>query len=121
MNLYAIAYIIFCGLLFLIFSQGILTFGNLISKTPDMLDRHGDRKTETDAPIRHARYFVVGLSFIFMMGVIFMAFSTIRMEIIGGVIIFSSLLFAGTVMFFSMRIYNLMKRNAVEYKDSIVA
>jgi hypothetical protein len=38
-----------------------------------------------------------------------------------GVMIFSSLLFAGTVMFYSMQIYSLMRKNLVELKDSVVA
>ena len=97
-------------------------FGDLISKTPDMLERHGERKELSDAPKRHADVFAVGLCVLYFVGVLIVIMAeTTQLLIIGGVIIFSALLFSGTILGYSIMIYNLMKKNQRELKDSVVA
>ena len=117
-----IALTIFTGILTLVMSLGIITFGNLISRTPDMLERHGDRKEPTDIPARHARAFATAFMTIYIVGAIVMLLGwTTAMMVIGGVTMFAALLFAATIMLYSMQIYKLMKKNEVEFKGSMVA
>jgi hypothetical protein len=114
--------VIVTGILMLVIGMGIITFGELISKTPDMMERHGDRKQPTDIPARHARAFTTAFSTIYGVGIgVLLSGWTVQVEVIGGVIIFSSLLFSGTIMFYSMQIYSLMRKNLVELKNSVVA
>jgi hypothetical protein len=121
-TLLTILAVIFTGVLMLVMSMGIITFGELISKTPDMLERHGYRKELTDIPARHARAFVTAFMAIWAIGVVlFLLGRTVQVEVVGGVTIFASLLFSGTIMFLSMQIYSLMRKNLVELKDSVVA
>jgi uncharacterized membrane protein len=121
-TLLTILAVIFTGVLMLVMGAGILTFGELISKTPDMLERHGDRKEPTDIPARHARAFVTALWAIFFIGAVLVLLGqSVQIEVVGGVIIFAALLFSGTIMFLSMQIYSLMRKNMVELKDSVVA
>ena len=108
--------------LVLVMGAAIMKFGDLISHTPDMMERHGDRKQPTDIPSRHARAFATAFTAIYFVGMVLMVLGqTVQIEIIGGVMIFSSLLFAGTVVFYSMQTYSLMRKNLVELKDSVVA
>lgn len=116
-----IAEITISGMLMAVMSIGIMTFGTLISKTPDMLERHGDRKEPTDAPARHARAFATGFCTIFIAGAIMVLLGDKTVLIVGEVVMFAALLFSATIMFWSMAIYKLMKRNEVELKGSVVA
>jgi hypothetical protein len=117
-----ISAVIVSGILFAIMCKGILIFGELISKTPDMIERHGYRTTPSDAPKEHAELFVIGFFTVFSIGIAVVFIATNMQEaIIGGVMIFSALLFAGTILFYSMQIYSLMRKNMVELKDSVVA
>jgi hypothetical protein len=117
-----IATILFKTFLLIIMSVGILAFGKLIAGTEDKLDRIGKRKEKTDAPARHARYFVIGFWTIFLVGsVILILSTTTKIEVIGWVTTFSAALFAGTVLLYEIKIYNLMKANQRELKGSWVA
>jgi hypothetical protein len=121
-TLLTILAVIFTGVLFVIICKGILTFGELISKTPDMIERHGNRTVPSDAPKEHAELFVIGFFAVFSIGIAVVFVATNMQEaIIGGVIIFSALLFSCTILFYSMQIYSLMRKNMVELKDSVVA
>ena len=114
--------LLFTGFLIIVMGISIQKFGDLISDTPDMLERHGERKQRSNAPSRHANYFVMGFVIIFSIGATGVILSNNTYElIIGGIMILSSLLFSATVLFYSMQIYNLMRKNAVELKDSVVA
>jgi hypothetical protein len=114
--------VIVTGVLMLVIGKGIITFGELISKTPDMMERHGDRTEPTDMPKRQAVVFVIGFSLLFLIGCfIIIVFDGMPAMIIGSVTIFTALLFSGTIMFYSMQIYSLMRKNLVELKDSVVA
>jgi hypothetical protein len=101
-------------------SATILTFGKIIAKTPDMKDRYGERQGPTDAPVRHARLFVEGFVSVFMVGMVVVLFTEdVRIAVIGSVIMFASLLFAGTIALMSMKVYGLMKENAREHKGTM--
>lgn len=98
----------------------ILTFGKVIAKTPDMLDRYGKRQGQTDAPVRHSRYFVEGFVSVFVVGAcIIILTEDMRIAIIGSVVVFASVLFAGTIALLSMKVYGLMKENAREHKGTV--
>ena len=117
-----IATVIFKTILLVLMSAGILAFGKLIANTEDKLERIGKRTEPTDAPARHARYFVIGFWTIFLVGTAILILSTTtRIEVIGWVTTFSAALFAGTVLLYEMKIYNLMKLNERELKGSWVA
>ena len=114
--------IIFKTILLLLMSVGILEFGKLIAKTPDMLERHGKRTEPTDAPYRHARLFVLLFWTVFLLGAATLILSeTTRIEVVGWVTTFSAALFAGTILLYEMKIYNLMKKNERELVGSLVA
>jgi hypothetical protein len=112
---------IFFGIVIMaILSATILTFGKVIAKTPDMKDRYGERKGTTDAPVRHSRLFVEGFAGVFLLGVyIVLLTESIQIVVIGAVIMFSAVLFAGTIALLSMKVYGLMKENAREHKGTV--
>lgn len=116
-----IAEIVLMGIIMVALSAGIITFGNLISKTPDMLERHGDRKEPTDAPAQHAVSFATAFCTIFTAGAVMVVLGGRVLLIVGEVVMFAAFLFSVTVLLWSMAIYKLMKKNEVELKGSIVA
>ena len=86
--------IIFKTILLVLMSVGILEFGKLIANTEDKLDRIGKRPEKTDAPARHARYFVITFWTVFLTGTTILIMSmTTRIEVIGWVTTFSAALF----------------------------
>jgi len=109
-------------IIIVIMSVSILQFGKLISSTEDKQDRIGKRTDPTDAPQRHARYFVIFFMTTFLIGVTLVITSDyIRWVIIGTVLIFSALLFSGIMLMWSMKIFTEMKKNERELKGSLVA
>jgi hypothetical protein len=114
--------ILFATILLIILSVSIIVFGNIISKTPDMLDRHGKRKEPTDAPYRHAKLFVYSFWIVHDIGICLVLLSgNSRLVIIGGVMTFSGILFAATILAFEMKIIKLMKSNQRNLAGSLVA
>jgi hypothetical protein len=119
-GIWTLVIVAFSTVLLFMFSYGILVFGKLITNTPDMKDRYGERKGITDAPLRHARLFIQALWTVFVIGaLIIVKFNTIYGSIFGGVIILYVLLVAGTLFFCSMGTYNTMKENAKEYPGTM--
>jgi hypothetical protein len=114
--------LLFTGFLTIVMGLSIIKFGHLISNTPDMMERHGERKQKSEAPADHALYFACGFGILFIFGGFVVAYSnTTQQLILGSVVIFAELLFSCTVLFYSMQIYNLMKKNEIELKGSVVA
>jgi Na+-transporting methylmalonyl-CoA/oxaloacetate decarboxylase gamma subunit len=114
---------IFFGIVILvILSVCITTFGTLIANTEDKQDRIGKRKEKTDAPARHAKIYVYAVWTIYLGGVSLIVLSEyIRVVIVGTVLVFSALLFAGTVLWWAMGSYSKLKKNERELKGSWVA
>jgi hypothetical protein len=87
-----------------------------------MLDRHGKRKEKTDAPTRHAKLFILGFWIIYIIGMgIILLSNNSRLVIIGWVMTFSAVLFAGTILLFEMKIYKVMMNNCQKLEGSLIA
>ena len=114
--------VIIAGILLSVILIGIMEFGILIAKTPDMLDRHGKRKEQTNKPAKHAVMYADAFALLYIVGAITTLISeSTSLIIVGGVIILSVLVFAVTILYYEMEIYNLMKKNEVELNGSLVA
>jgi len=109
-------------IIIVIMSVSIIQFGTLISRTEDKQERIGKRTGPTDAPQRHARYFVTSFLTIYLVGVaIIVTQEYIRWVIIGSVMITSAILFSGMALWWSMSSYTEMKKNERDLKGSWVA
>ena len=115
--------ILFASFLMVVLSNGMIVFGNLIAKTPDLEERRGKVRTEADKnmwylpeqmPLHLSRAFLA----VHVIGcLVMLAASTVPVAIIGCVIVMSAVLFAGLMMYNEMGLYDTMKKNARDQQD----
>ena len=119
----------FVSLIMVVLSLALISLGNLIENTPDGRERRGELvRNEVDknsflAPKNISKIYALAFSLLFIVGcVIFLLASGSKViMIIGGVIIFSALLFSMTIVLFELLIYRTMQKNLKELKGSAVA
>lgn len=117
----------FSAVIMLILSMAILTFGKLIAKTPDGQERRGEKirdeqsKQTWHSPENMPKVFVISFVTLYIIGIATLLFAPQRIAIIGGATVIAALLFSATIAALEVLTYNLMRKNLVELKGSIVA
>jgi hypothetical protein len=117
----------FSAVIMVILSMAIITFGKLIAKTPDGEERRGEKvrdesaKTVWHSPERMPKIFVMSFWTIYIIGSLVLLLSTPRVAILGGAAVISALIFSATIAALEIISYNLMCKNVIELKGSIVA
>lgn len=119
----------FTSIIMIVLALALISLGNLIESTPDGRERRGELiRNDTDknsllAPKNISRVFAVVLIILFLIGSLIVVASNGSkvIVIIGGVTIFSALLFSATIVIFELMIYQTMQKNLKELKGSVVA
>ena len=118
----------FATLIMAVLAVALMMLGKLIDATPDGLERRGElirdeiSKNSFLAPKNISKVYALAFSILFIIGcVIFLlAGGSKVIMIIGGVIVFSALLFSTTVALIELLIYQTMQKNLKELKGSAV-
>jgi len=118
--------IAFGGALMAVLSMGILTFGKLISKTPDLDELEGIKvRTEKDkaawhSPEKMPKLFVKVFWGLFIIGAsIMLITSYIGWIVIGSIVAFMGVFFAAMMLYNESQLYNRMKSNERDFKSGI--
>jgi len=119
----------FSALVMMVITLALIALGNLIDITPDGRERRGELIRDEDiknsllAPKNISRVFAVVLIILFLIGSLIVVVSNGSkvIVIIGGVTMFSALLFSATIVIFELMIYHTMQKNLKELKGSVVA
>ena len=121
-NVLVLAGIGISGIILAILSLMLVGIGKQIAKTPDIEELRGTKvRTESDkssfhSPEKMPKVFVMGFSliYIFGSGVVLLSNDSVAMTVIGGVSVFAAVLFAATIVFFELSIYQRMQKNVNE-------
>jgi hypothetical protein len=102
-----------------------LSLGKLIENTPDGRELRGECVKDgkgLSSPRSASRLFVLGLSIVFVIGIVILLLSNASkiIMIIGGVTMFAALLFSATIVIFELIIYNTMRSQMKSVKMVVV-
>jgi hypothetical protein len=117
----------FSAVIMVTLSMAIMVFGKLIAKTPDGEERRGEKvRSDSDKKVWHSpenmpKVFVMSFGTLYIIGSLVLFFAPQRIAILGGAAIIAALLFSATITALEIITYNLMQKNLVELKGSIVA
>lgn len=121
--------IAFASVIMLVLALAMILFGNLIEATPDGLERRGERIRDENSvkslssPKNMSRIFALAFSILFVIGsvILILASGSKVVMIIGGVAMFSALLFSATIVALELIMYRTMQANLKDLKGSVVA
>jgi len=118
----------FVSLIMLVLALAMMSFGSLIEVTPDGLERRGERIRDENSvksfssPKNMSRIFAFAFSVLFVIGsvILILASGSKVIMIVGGVTVFSALLFSATIVALELMIYRTMQANLKNLKNSMV-
>jgi 1,4-dihydroxy-2-naphthoate octaprenyltransferase len=124
-----LAAIAFASIIMLVLAFAMILFGRLIEDTPDGLERRGERIRDEksvkslSSPKNMSRVFALAFSILFVIGsvILILASGSKVVMIIGGVSMFSALLFSATIVALELIMYRTMQSNLKDLKGSVVA
>jgi 1,4-dihydroxy-2-naphthoate octaprenyltransferase len=124
-----LAAIAFASIIMLVLAFAMILFGRLIEDTPDGLERRGERIRDEksvkslSSPKNMSRIFALAFSILFVIGsvILILASGSKVVMIIGGVSMFSALLFSATIVALELIMYRTMQANLKDLKGSVVA
>ena len=117
----------FVSLIMLALASAMMLFGNLIEVTPDGLERRGERIRDEKftkaltSPKIMSRIYALAFSVLFIIGcvILLLASGSKVIIIVGGVVMFSALLFSATIVALELMIYRTMQANLKNLKNSL--